>query len=355
MTESTAIKPARLAGMEDTMSVEKNKMKTIGVLTSGGDAPGMNAVIRSVTRTALYRGMNVKGILRGYDGLMNSRMKDMKVNDVSNILEKGGTILYTARCLEFKEPAGVAKAYQNALAAGIDGLVVCGGDGSFRGARDLSLKGLPCIGIPGTIDNDISCSEYTIGFDTAVGTVVENIDRLRDTSQSHNRCSVVEVMGHGCGDIALHAGISCGAVAILVPEIPFDVDRDIIDKMKRTKKTGKYHFIVIISEGLTGTIGKDGIPFNAHNLANYIEKETEIESRTTVLGHIQRGGSPSPRDRVVASQMGHYAVELLGRGIGNRVIAMKDGKIVDYDILEGLEMKKTIDMDLLRVCNEISI
>jgi 6-phosphofructokinase 1 len=341
--------------MEDTMSAEKNKIKTVGILTSGGDAPGMNAVIRSVTRTALYHGINVKGIFKGYSGLMNNQMWDMKVNDVSNILEKGGTILYTARCLEFKEPAGVTKAYQNALAAGIDGLVVCGGDGSFRGARDLSLKGLPCIGIPGTIDNDISCSEYTIGFDTAVNTVVQNVDRLRDTSQSHDRCSVVEVMGRHCGDIALHAGISCGAVAVLVPEIPFDVDKDIIEKMKRAMKNGKYHFIVIIAEGLEGTIGEDGIPFSAHNLADYIEEKTGIESRATVLGHIQRGGSPTSRDRIVASQMGHYAVDLLSRGIGNRVVAMKDGKIVDYDILEGLEMKKNIDMDLMHVCNEISI
>jgi 6-phosphofructokinase 1 len=337
------------------MNAEKRPIKTIGILTSGGDAPGMNAVVRSVTRTALYKGMNVKGIFKGYKGLMDNLMKDMTLRSVSDILQKGGTILYTARCPEFVSDAGVTKAYQNAVASGIDGLVVCGGDGSFRGARDLSHKGLPCIGIPGTIDNDISCSEYTIGFDTAVSTVVQNIDRLRDTSQSHDRCSVVEVMGRHCGDIALHSGVSCGAVSVLVPEIPHDVDKDVIDKIKRAMKTGKYHFIVVVAEGLKGTIGKDGIPFTAQNLAEYIEEKTGIESRATVLGHVQRGGSPTPRDRVVASQMGHYAVDLLRQGIGNRVIAMKDGKIVDYDILKGLEMKKTIDMDLMRVCNEISI
>jgi 6-phosphofructokinase 1 len=337
------------------MNAENSKIKTIGVLTSGGDAPGMNAVIRSVTRTALYRGMNVIGIEKGYSGLMNNQMRVMELKSVSNILEKGGTILYTARCLEFKEPEGVEKAYRNALAAGIDGLVVCGGDGSFRGARDLSLKGLPCIGIPGTIDNDISCSEYTIGFDTAVNTVVENIDRLRDTCQSHDRCSVVEVMGNHCGDIALYSGVCCGAVSVLVPEIPYDIKRDVIDKLKGSSRKGKCHFIVIISEGITTAKDKDKPAFTAHKLAKIIQQKTKIDTRATVLGHIQRGGSPTPRDRVIASRMGNYAVELLSQGIGNRVIAMKDGKMVDYDILEGLAMKKTIDMDLMRVCNEISV
>lgn len=337
------------------MNGQAKPIKTIGILTSGGDAPGMNAAVRAVTRTALYNGMNVKGIFKGYNGLMNNLMQDMTLRGVSDILQKGGTMLYTARCLEFKGEAGVEKAYQNAIASGIEGLVVCGGDGSFRGARDLSLKGLPCIGIPGTIDNDISCSEYTIGFDTAVNTVVENIDRLRDTSQSHDRCSVVEVMGRRCGDIALHSGICCGAVSVLVPELAYDLDRDVIAKMKNTMMAGKNHFIVIIAEGVTSTMGKEGTTFTAHDLAAYIEEKTGIESRATVLGHIQRGGTPTPRDRVMASNMGHYAVELLKKGIGNRVIAVKDGKVVDYDILEGLEMKKSIDMDLVRVCGEISI
>ncbi|MDL2232740.1 6-phosphofructokinase [Ruminococcaceae bacterium OttesenSCG-928-L11] len=333
----------------------KKEMKTIGILTSGGDAPGMNAVVRSVTRTALFNGMNVKGIFKGYSGLMNSLMQDMTLRSVSDILQRGGTMLYSARCPEFKDDAGVEIGKQNCLASGIDGLVVCGGDGSFRGARDLSLKGIPCIGVPGTIDNDIASSEYTIGFDTAVRTVVENIDRLRDTSQSHDRCSVVEVMGRHCGDIALHSGICCGAVSVLVPEIEFDIDRDIIQKMKKTMNSGKNHFIVIVAEGVTSVRFGDEPGMSAHQLAKYIEEQTGVESRATVLGHIQRGGTPSPRDRVVASQMGHYAVELLRKGIGNRVVAMKDNHIVDYDILEALEMKKTINMELYRTCNEISI
>jgi len=330
---------------------EKKQIKTIGILTSGGDAPGMNAAVRAVTRSALFNDMNVKGIFKGYAGLMNNQMQDMTLRSVSDILQRGGTMLYSARCPEFKEDAGVERAKHNCIASGIDGLIVCGGDGSFRGARDLSLKGVPCIGIPGTIDNDISCSDYTIGFDTAVSTAVSNIDRLRDTSQSHDRCSVVEVMGRHCGDIALHSAICCGAVSVLVPEIEFDLDRDVIAKMVKTLKSGKNHFIVIVAEGVTNAPGA----MSAYEIARYIEKKTGIESRETVLGHIQRGGTPTHRDRVIASHMGHYAVQLLKKGIGNRVVAMKDNKIVDYDILEGLEMKKTINMDLLKVANEISI
>lgn len=334
----------------------KKKMKTIGVLTSGGDAPGMNAAVRSVTRTALYYGMNVKGIFKGYAGLMNSLMQDMTLRSVSDILQDGGTMLYSARSPEFKYDAGVEKAKQSCIASGIDGLVVCGGDGSFRGARDLSLKGIPCIGVPCTIDNDISSTDYTIGFDTALSTIVSNIDRLRDTSQSHDRCSVVEVMGRHCGDLALHSGICCGAVSVLMPEVEFDLEKDVISKMRNTMQSGKNHFIVIVAEGVTSArIGDEDVPMDPHKLAKYIEEKTGIESRATVLGHIQRGGSPTPKDRVTASEMGHYAVELLRQGIGNRVVALKDNKIVDYDILEALEMKKSIDMDLVRVCNEISI
>ena len=332
------------------------EMKTIGILTSGGDAPGMNAVVRAVTRTALFNDMKVKGIYRGYAGLMDMHMEDLSLRSVSNILERGGTMLYSARSAEFREDAGVEKGKDNCIAAGIDGLVVCGGDGSFRGARDLSLKGIPCIGIPGTIDNDIACSEYTIGFDTAVRTVVENIDRLRDTTQSHDRCSVVEVMGRHCGDIALQAGICCGAVSVLVPEIKFDIDRDVIAKMQNTLKSGKNHFIVIVSEGVTGTSGGAGAgAMTAEQMAKYIEEKTGVESRATILGHIQRGGSPSPRDRMMAAQMGHHAVELLKKGIGNRVVAVKNGKIVDYDILQALAMKRKFNKELYRICNEISI
>ena len=329
-------------------------IKTIGVLTSGGDAPGMNAAVRSVTRTALINGMHVKGIFKGYKGLLTNQMKDLTLRSVSDTLQRGGTFLYSARCLEFKDEAGVELGMYNCIAAGIDGMIICGGDGSFRGARDLSLKGIPCIGIPCTIDNDITCSDYTIGFDTAVNTVIESIDRLRDTSQSHDRCSVVEVMGRRCGDIALQAAICTGAVAVLVPEIPVDID-DIISKMTSTLRTGKNHFIIIVAEGVVGNHFSDDETLSSAMLARYIEEKTGVESRATVIGHIQRGGSPTVRDRVVASAMGHYAVELLKQGIGNRVVALKDNKIVDYDILEALQMKKEIDPYLLRVANEISI
>ena len=329
-------------------------IQTIGVLTSGGDAPGMNAAVRSVTRTALHHGMHVKGIFKGYKGLLTNQMKDLTLRSVSDTLQRGGTFLYSARCLEFKEEAGVDLGMYNCIAAGIDGMIICGGDGSFRGARDLSLKGIPCIGIPCTIDNDIACSDYTIGFDTAVNTVIESIDKLRDTSQSHDRCSVVEVMGRHCGDIALQAAICTGAVAVLVPEIPFDID-DIIKKMTDTLHTGKNHFIIIVAEGVIGNQFGDDETLSSALLAKYIEEKTGVESRATVIGHIQRGGSPTVRDRVVASGMGHYAVELLKRGIGNRVVALKDNKIVDYDILEALQMKKEIDPYMLRVANEISI
>ena len=322
-----------------------NQVKTIGVLTSGGDAPGMNAAIRAVVRAGIGKGMRVLGIRRGYNGLINGDMIEMNLRSVSDILQKGGTILYTARCLEFKEEAGIEKAKQTCVEAGLDGVVVIGGDGSFRGARDLSLRGIPCVGIPGTIDNDIASSDYTIGYDTAMNTVVQNVDRLRDTSQSHDRCSVVEVMGRGAGHIAVNTGLACGAIAILIPEIPFDVDRDIVARIKASQKTGKQHFIVMVAEGVG----------HSHELAKEIEEKTGVESRATVLGHIQRGGSPTLRDRVVASEMGYYAVELLEKGIGNRVVVTKDGKVTDYDILEALSMKKSVDMNLLKIAQDIAL
>lgn len=321
------------------------KIKTIGVLTSGGDAPGMNAAIRAVVRSALCKGMNVVGVKHGYSGLLNNDFVDMDFRSVSDILHRGGTVLYTARCLEFKTEAGREIAKKNCIAKGIDGLVVIGGDGSFMGARAFSLMGIPCVGIPATIDNDIASSDYTIGFDTAVNTVVDMVDRLRDTSQSHSRCSVVEVMGRNAGHIALHAGISCGAIAIIVPEIPFDMDKDLISKIKETSKTGKQHFIVLISEGVG----------NTNETAWYIGQKTGIETRATILGHVQRGGSPTAKERVAASQMGHYAVELLSQGIGNRVVVMQKEQVVDYDIVEALEMRKTIDKDLYKIANEISM
>ena len=322
-----------------------NSPKTIGVLTSGGDAPGMNAAIRAVVRAGVNKGHRVMGVRRGYEGLLNGDAVEMDLRSVCDILQRGGTILYTARCEEFKTPEGLQKGVDMCHKLGIDGLVVIGGDGSFRGARNLSNAGIPCIGLPGTIDNDIASTEYTIGFDTAVNTVVENVDRLRDTSQSHDRCSVVEVMGRRAGHIALYAGVSCGAIATLIPERPFDIDQDIIARMRATLKTGKHHFIVVVAEGVG----------NSQEICKYIEEKTGIESRLTVLGHVQRGGTPTAMERVHASVMGYRAVELLEQGKGNRVVGIQNNRIVDYDINEALEMTKDIDEYLYKVAYEISI
>lgn len=323
----------------------EQKTKTIAVLTSGGDAPGMNAAIRAVVRTALHRGIRVLGVKRGYNGLINGDMEELNFLSVSDIMHRGGTILYTARCAEFREDAGVEKAKQTCLQMGIDGLVVIGGDGSYRGARDLSLKGIPCVGIPGTIDNDISCTDYTIGYDTAMNTVCEMVDKLRDTSQSHDRCSVVEVMGRKAGFIALNTGISCGASVILIPEIEYDIQRDVVDKIANSNSTGKHHFIVVVAEGVGGV----------EEIAKKIEQGTGIEARSSVLGHVQRGGAPTVKDRVAATKMGHHAVDLLERGIGNRVVGMKSDEVVDYDILEGLKMTKTIDMNMVKIAEEVAL
>ena len=319
-------------------------MKTIGVLTSGGDAPGMNAAVRSIVRTAASMGMTVKGIKRGYNGLIENNVVDLDIRSVSDIIQRGGTVLYTARCPRFTTEEGMQEAIKNCKANGIEGLIVIGGDGSFRGARELSLRGLPCIGIPGTIDNDIPSTEYTIGFDTAMNTVVEMVDKLRDTACSHERCSVVEVMGHGAGDIALQSGLAVGATAIIVPEIGFDL-QNVIDKILETQKNGRNHFIIVVSEGLC----------DATQLARQLQESTGIETRATILGHIQRGGNPTLRDRVVASKMGYAAVELLSKGVGNRVVGLKDNKIVDYDIFEALNMVKSFDQETYRLANTISI
>ncbi len=321
------------------------EIKTIGVLTSGGDAPGMNAAVRAVVRTALSKGIKVIGIQRGYNGLLNGEVREMNLRSVSEIIHRGGTILYTARCLEFVTAEGQKKGAEKCKELGIDAMVVVGGDGSFKGARALANLGIPCIGIPGTIDNDIACSEYTIGYDTAMNTAVEMIDKLRDTTPSHDRCSVVEVMGRNAGYIALNVGIATGALAILIPERPYDLDHDIISRMNQTQKTGKKHFIVIVAEGVG----------HAQELANEIQARTGIDSRATVLGHVQRGGSPTLRDRVTASQMGYHAVNLLEKGIYNRVVAVSADKIVDYDINVALSMHKTIDTMMLDVANTISI
>jgi len=320
-------------------------MKTIGVLTSGGDAPGMNAAVRSVVRSAIEKGLKVKGIVHGYHGLINGEIIDLDIRSVSGIIDRGGTFLYSARCPEFKTEEGVMKAVESCKKFGIDGMVVIGGDGSFRGARDLSLRGIPCIGIPGTIDNDITSTEYTIGFDTAMNTAMEMVDKLRDTSQSHDRCSVIEVMGRRAGDIALQVGIATGATAILVPEIEVDVERDVIARIEEGKKLGKNHFIILVAEG----IGK------VDELAKTIEERTGVESRATVLGHIQRGGNPTVRDRVMASQMGYAAVELLSQGIGNRVICYRKSEILNEDIYEALAMDKKFDDDMFEIAHKISI
>ena len=320
-------------------------MKTIGVLTSGGDAPGMNAAVRAVVRAGCENGFRVMGIRRGYNGLMQGDMFEMNLRSVSNIINRGGTVLYSARSPEFKTEEGLQKALKVAKDVNMEGIVVIGGDGSFRGARDLSLRGVNCVGIPGTIDNDIACSDYTIGYDTAMNTVLEMVDRLRDTSESHDRCSVVEVMGRRAGYIALNAGIACGATSILIPEVEYDFQRDVIDRMKRTQKTGKKHFIIIVAEGIGGV----------EEMAKRIERETGVEARATILGHVQRGGHPTVRDRVTASLMGHKAVELLKAGIGNRVLAINKDEIVDYDIFEALNMKKSLNVEEYKIAHEISI
>lgn len=320
-------------------------MKTIGVLTSGGDAPGMNAAVRAVVRAGCENGFRVMGIRRGYNGLMQGDMFEMNLRSVSNIINRGGTVLYSARSPEFKTEEGLQKALKVAKDVNMEGIVVIGGDGSFRGARDLSLRGVNCVGIPGTIDNDIACSDYTIGYDTAMNTVIEMVDRLRDTSESHDRCSVVEVMGRRAGYIALNAGIACGATSILIPEVEYDFQRDVIDRMKRTQKTGKRHFIILVAEGIGGV----------EEMAKRIQAETGVETRATILGHVQRGGHPTVRDRVTASLMGYKAVELLKEGIGNRVLAMKKDEIVDYDIFEALNMKKSLNIEDYKIAHEISI
>ncbi len=324
-------------------------MKTIAVLTSGGDAPGMNAAIRAVVRTGCENGMRVLGVRRGYNGLMNGDMYEMNLRTVSDIIHRGGTMLYSARSPEFKTEEGLQKALDVCKANGIEGVVVIGGDGSFRGARDLSLRGIPTIGVPGTIDNDIACCDYTIGYDTAMNTVMDMVDRIRDTTESHDRCSVVEVMGRRAGYIALNSGIAIGATSILIPEVDFDIEKDVIERMKRTQKTDKKHFIIIVAEGVSEKIG------GVDNLAKIIEEKTGVESRATVLGHVQRGGSPSLRDRLVASEMGNYAVHLLMKGASNRVVAMQKEVVMDFDIYEALNMKNTINLDLYRIAHEISI
>ena len=316
-----------------------NAVKTIGVLTSGGDAPGMNAATRAVVRTALAKGINVKGILKGYNGLLNEEIIDMDATSVSDTIDRGGTILYTARCLEFVDPEYQKKGADICKKHCIDGLVVIGGDGSFKGAQKLSALGVNTIGVPGTIDLDIACTDYTIGFDTAINTAMSAIDKIRDTSTSHERCSIIEVMGRNAGHIALWCGIANGAEDILIPgKYDFNEEK-IIEKIIENKKKGKKHYIIVNAEGVG----------HSSSMAKRIEEATGIETRATILGHMQRGGSPSCKDRVYASMMGSMAVDLLAEGKTNRVVAYKNGEFVDYDIDEALAMTKDVDAHMYEV------
>ncbi len=317
--------------------------KTIGVLTSGGDAPGMNAAVRAVTRTAIARGYSVFGIRRGYMGLVNGDMTELSARSVSGIIQRGGTVLYTGRCDDFRLDKVQDETAEKCRTLGMTGLVVIGGDGSFKGAGALSARGIPCIGIPGTIDNDIACTDYTIGYDTAMNTAVDMIDKLRDTAESHDKCSVVEVMGRDAGWLALNVGLAVGAVGICVPEVPYDINA-LADKIKRVRESRKQHFIVVFAEGCG----------NSREFAEKLTELTGIETRDTVLGHVQRGGAPTLRDRVIASEMGHYAVELLDSGKSGRVIGVKNDKVYDIDIAEALRMTKPFDKELYKIANEIS-
>lgn len=310
-------------------------MKKIAVMTSGGDAPGMNAAIRAVVRYGIFAGMEVVGIERGYAGLLENKMIPMSMRSVSDIIQRGGTILRTARCLEFVTPEGQAKGIENLRKNGIEGLIVIGGDGSFMGAKALSEHGFPAIGIPGTIDNDLAYTDYTLGFDTACNTVLDAINKIRDTMTSHERVSIIEVMGRKCGDIALYAGLGGGAEVIVVPEHPLDIET-ICERLTQSKARGKLSGIVVLAEGAG----------HANELADEIEKRTGFSIRSSVLGHLQRGGSPSMKDRYLGTSMGVYAVKLLEKGIGNRIVGIHKNKIFDMDIVEGCAMKKQFDYEL---------
>ena len=328
----------------------EKKIKRIGVLTSGGDAPGMNAAVRGVVRAAVNNDIDCIGIRRGWSGLINSDFLPMNVSSVSHIINKGGTMLYTARSKEFMDPAGREKALGTCKLLGLDGIVAIGGDGTFRGALALSRQAaeagmdLQVVGIPATIDNDIGCSHYTIGFDTACNTAIECIDKLRDTMQSHERCSVVEVMGRHAGYLALYVGISVGATAVLIPERPLDFERDIVEKIRRARLSGTTHYMIVVAEGAG----------NAVDISNRIREEVGIDPRVTVLGHIQRGGAPSARDRETASRMAYEAVMSLIENRGNRVIAAQNGQLVGLDMEEALQMKKPFQMDRYEILESLS-
>ena len=328
----------------------ENKVKRIGVLTSGGDAPGMNAAVRAVVRTAVSHGIQCVGIRRGWNGLINSDFVQLDGSSVSHIINKGGTMLYTARSMEFMNPEGRAKALNTCKLLGLDGIVAIGGDGTFRGALALSRQAaeagshISVVGIPATIDNDIGCSHYTIGFDTACNTAIECIDKLRDTMQSHERCSVVEVMGRHAGYLALYVGIAVGATAVLIPEREVDFQEDVVEKIRRARLAGSTHYMVVVAEGAG----------SAFEIGKRIHDEVGIVPRVTVLGHIQRGGSPTARDRETASRMGYEAVLTLLSNRGNRIIATRDGHIVDLDMEEALAMTKQFQMDRYQVLEALT-
>lgn len=321
------------------------ELKSIGVLTSGGDAPGMNAAVRAVVRAGIFYGYRMLGIHKGYEGLLHGDIEEMSLRSVGDIIQRGGTVLQTARSAEFNTKAGLEKAMRMAEVYEMDALVVIGGDGSYRGARDLAQLGMKVVGIPGTIDNDISCSEYTIGYDTAMNTVLDAIDKIRDTSYSHERCSVLEVMGRKAGWIAINCGIAGGAEAVVLPENSFDIDMDIIKPIIDGRNRGKKHYLVIVAEGVGGAV----------EIAKYIEEKTDIITRATILGHIQRGGSPTLQDRVMGSRMGVFAIEALHAGRYNRIIAVQQGKVVDLDITEALAMTKTMDQELVDISRILAL
>ena len=319
-------------------------MKKIGVLTSGGDSPGMNAAIRAVVRKAIYHNVEVYGIYNGYQGLVNGNIKKLELGSVGDIIHRGGTMLYTARCPEFKEREVQLKGIEQLKKFGIEGLVVIGGDGSYRGARALTELGYPCVGVPGTIDNDIPGTDFTIGFDTALNTVIDSIDKIRDTATSHERTYVIEVMGRNAGDIALWAGLAGGAESILIPEENHDMN-DIINKLNHGHDRGKKHSIIVVAEGVG----------NGFEIGEEIQKRTGAETRVTVLGHVQRGGSPTAQDRVLASRLAASAVELLIEGKGGRAVGIVNNKLVDYDIIEALKMPHVIDQKMYKLSDELSI
>lgn len=337
-------------------------MKKIGILTSGGDSQGMNNAIRAVTRKALAEGMCVMGVRNGYAGLMDGDIEELGPRSVSNILDRGGTMLMSARSTDFKEEPGIQKAVATCHEFGIEGLVVIGGDGSFRGALDMTRHGIPTVAMPGTIDNDIACSDYTIGFDTAVNVAMEACDKLRDTCSSHHRCSVVEVMGRDAGWVAVDVALAAGATYALIPEQEFTLE-EIVQKIRLGRNLGKQNFLIVASEGIFAeTKSNKNFKYlsdlgltSAQKLARRLEEITGVEARATVLGHIQRGGSPTARDRYIGTKMGYRCAELLRDGKSNRVVVMRDNKIVDIDIEEALAMKKEFDFKRLEIANTVGI